>query len=137
LTGSFQKFLIPKDDLGVNGNIDQLVFTTVTSAGNAPNYYLDTINIEEIAGELFSWSPPPGMIFEIFSVGWNIMDNITTLEPENFMGISTLANGVTLRTRVSGQTFFSAGFMSLFDIHAGGAEMNPPIFGRFLGSSLR
>jgi hypothetical protein len=128
--GSWQPFIIPKSDLGLNGStIDQIVFRTISTSGAPPNYYLDTINIEESGGELFSFVPPPGMTFEIFSVAFIIQDNITVLEPGQFMGLSALTNGVVLRTKVGGATFFSAGIKTLFDIYANGSDLESTMFG--------
>jgi len=127
---TWQRFVIPKNIMFLEGeDIDQLVFTTNSSSGQPPNYYLDTVNIEEQGGVLYSFTPPPGLVFELHSVDFILRDNITIIEPENFMGLSALTNGVIVRTQVDGITRFSGGVKSIADWLDGGSNVKSVIQG--------
>ncbi len=106
--GDWQQFAIPKVDMGLNGStIDQVVFTTLVTSGVGPNYYLDTINIEETGGAAYTFAPAKGVVFELLTVQYTFLDNITVIEPAKMMS-ATLANGIRVRTRIGGITRFSA-----------------------------
>lgn len=127
---TWQQFFVPKSDMGLNGSIiDQLIFTTSSTSGAPPNYYLDTINIEETGGEFFSFGPPPGAIFEIWEVMFTFFDNVTVIEPGEFLGAGTLANGIRVRTRINNQTAFAAGLKSFAEIMSVGGKVLTPLVG--------
>lgn len=121
---TWHAFVIPKESLDISSEtIDQIVFTTHSSSGQPPNYYLDTINIEEQGGVLYSFAPPKGMVFELYSVDFVLRDNVSIIEPENFMGLAALTNGVRVRTQVDGITRFSGGVKSIADWLDGGSNV--------------
>jgi hypothetical protein len=130
LLGAWQRFVIPKEVFGISSEeIDQIVFSTVSTSGQPPNYYLDTINIEETGGILYTFSPPLGQVFDLYSVDFVLRDNVTAIEPEQFMGLAALTNGVRVRTRVDGITRFSAGVKVLADWLAAGSNVKSTMFG--------
>ena len=124
LLNTWQRFVIPKDDLELNGStIDQLVFTTVSTSGQPPNYYLDTINIEESGSIAYTFAPIAGQVFEIDTVEFTFSDNITVIEPDQIMGIAALANGIRVRTTTDGITRFSGGIKTFTGfLESGGNE---------------
>jgi len=126
---AWQQFVIPLDDLGAaSATIDQFVFTTKSSSGQPPNYYLDTINIEEAGTEIFGFAPPPGMVFDIFSVSLVMRDDITVLEPNQMMGLAALQNGLRIRTVSEKVTRFSAGIHTIYDFESfGGIKVSETI----------
>ena len=129
LIGSWQEYAIPKADLGLNGStIDQLVFTTLVSSGVGPNYYLDTINFEEIGGKVFTFQPPKGVIFEIKTVQFTFLDNITVIEPSQIMS-ATLSNGIRIRTVTDGITRFSGAILDFTQWLSLGVDISSQIFG--------
>ena len=130
LLNTWQRFVIPKGIMLLEGeSVDQVVFTTNSSSGQPPNYYLDTINIEEQGGVLYSFTPPPGLVFELYSVDFVLRDNVSIIEPENFMGLPALTNGVRVRTQVDGITRFSGGVKSIADWLDGGSNIKSVIQG--------
>lgn len=130
LLNSWQRFIIPKGDLGLNGTIlDQLVFTVNVTNGQPPNFYLDTINIEQSGSEIFSYQPQPGQVFELLSVHFTFRDAITVIEPNQIMGVSALANGLRIRTKVSDRTTFSARYKTFNDFMAFGGDITTQIIG--------
>lgn len=121
LLNVWQQFIVPLGDLGASSaTIDQFLFTTRSSSGQPPNYYLDTINIEEVGTDIFKFAPPPGLIFDIESVSIAMRDNITVLEPNQIMGVSALTNGLRIRTVSSGVTRFSGGISTIYDLESFG-----------------
>ena len=125
---AWQRFIIPKAIMGLNGeSIDQIVFTTHSSSGQPPDYYLDTINVEEQGSILYTFAPPRGMVFELHSVDFVLRDDVSTIEPENFMGLPALTNGVRVRTQVGGVTRFSGGVKAIADWLDGGSNVKSVI----------
>lgn len=126
----WQRFVIPKGDSGLNGStIDQIIFTSTSTTGAPANFWLDCINIEEIGGVLFSFTPPTGGVFELFSVNIALLDNITTVEPDQIMSVPALTNGIVIRTQVNNRVLFSAGFKSFNDLYATGIRKDSEIIG--------
>lgn len=119
--GAWLPFVIPKIDMGLNGSIiDQVVFTTLSSSGQPPNYYLDTINIEESGSKVFSFSPEPGQVFELDTINISFSDNITVVEPNQLMGLPSLTNGVRFRTVTDGVTRFGGGIRTIGELSSTG-----------------
>jgi hypothetical protein len=130
LLNSWQAFTIPKEDMGIlDQDIDQVNITTNSSSGQPPDYYLDTINIEQSGGQLFSVAIPKGLTFELFSINYMFQDNITQLEPNQIMGVSKLTNGIVIRTEVGGRATFGAGVRSFAELLAAGAQLDSTIIG--------
>lgn len=127
---AWQRYVIPKADLGVDTqNIDQVIFVTTTTSGQSANFYLDTINIEETGGKLFTAAIPKGLIFELFSINYMFQGSITTIEPDQIMGVSKLTNGIVIRTEVGGRASFAAGVRSFAELLAAGAQLDSTIIG--------
>jgi len=127
---AWHHFVIPKEILDLSSeDIDQIAFTTHSTTGSPPDYYLDTINIEETGGVLYSFAPPPGLVFELYSVDFVLRNNVSTIDPELFMGLAALTNGVRVRTQVDGATRFSGGVKVLADWLDGGSNVKSVIQG--------
>ena len=126
ILNAWQPFVIPKEDLGLNGStIDQLIFTTISTSGQPPNYYLDTINIEETGSTSYTFAPAAGQVFEIDTVEFTFTDNITVIEPQQIMGVSALTNGIRVRTTTDGVTRFAGGIKTFADfLGSGGNEVS-------------
>jgi hypothetical protein len=132
-TGSlnaWQQFTIPKADLGITDqDIDQFNITVGNTSGQPADFYLDTLNIEESGGQLFSATIPRGITFELYSINYMFHDNITQIEPNQIMGLSKLTNGITIRTEVGGRATFGAGARSFAELIAAGAQLDSTIIG--------
>ena len=127
---AWQRFVIPKAIMNIDAeDIDQIVFRTNSTSGQPPNYYLDTINIEEQGSILYTFAPQKGQIFEVFSVDYVLRNNVTNIEPELFMGLAALTNGVRARTSIDGITRFSGGVKSLADWLDGGSNVKSTMIG--------
>lgn len=93
--GSWQKFSIPKSDLGLGGeNIDELVVQTINSGGAAPNYYLDDLQWEETGVDLFYTVVP-----EIGT--WLHIDKLMVVYADAYTGIVTVAGNTENATMPS------------------------------------
>ena len=127
---TWQKYVIPKSAMGLNGStIDQLVFTTLSTLGAPPDYYLDTLNIEQSGSIAFTFQPQIGQIFEVDTVELTFSDNITVIEPEQIMGVSSLVTGIRFRTVVDGVTRFSGGSKTFTELLSGGGNQTSVILG--------
>jgi hypothetical protein len=130
LLNVWQKYVIPKGEMGLNGStIDQLVFQTISTAGQPPNYYLDTISIEQSGSIAFTFQPAIGQIFEIDTSELTFSDNITVIEPEQIMGLSSLVTGIRFRTIASGVTRFSGGSKTFTELLSAGGNQTSVIIG--------
>ena len=130
LLNVWQKYVIPKSQMGLNGSIiDQLVFTTLSTLGAPPDYYLDTLNIEQSGSVAFTFQPQIGQVFELHTVELTFSDNITVIEPEQIMGLSALVTGIRFRTVVDGVTRFSGGSKTFTELLAGGGNQTSVVIG--------
>ena len=130
ITGQFQQFAIPKSDLGLNGqSIDQVVITTNSTAGQPPDYYLDLIQFQESGLKEFSVTLNPGQKFQVLSVNYAILDNVTVVEPDSFLGAGNLANGIIIRTQRQGGTAFLRGVKGIADVAAAGGQIGTIVTG--------
>jgi len=130
ILNAWQQFIIPKASLGITDElIDQLVVTTGATTGSPPNYYLDTINIEQSGSRLFKFEVPTGKIFEVFSVNYTLIDNITVIEPRQLMGVASLTNGLTVQTVIDDETTFGASVKNISEIIEAGAQLDSTIIG--------
>lgn len=78
--GVWQKFIIPKVDLGIEGgNVDELIIEVGVTTGQTPRFYLDNIQIEETAGVAFSASPAQGKVFEYQRLELYFEDAVSTI----------------------------------------------------------
>ena len=127
---TWQKYVIPKSAMGLNGSIiDQLVFTTISTLGTPPDYYLDTLNIEQSGSIAFTFQPDIGQIFEVDTVEFTFADNITVIEPEQIMSLASLVTGIRVRTVIDGITRFSGGSTTFTDLLSGGGNIVSTIIG--------
>ena len=127
---TWQRFVIPKSIMNISTeSIDQLVFRTNSTSGQPPDYYLDTINVEEQGSILYTFAPPKGLVFELYSVDFILRNNVTAIEPELFMGLAALTNGVRVRTSIDRATRFSAGVKVLADWLDGGSNVKSTMIG--------
>ena len=130
-TGAWQSFTIPLSDFGVSGPIDQLIITTTVTTGAAPNYYLDELDFRASGSVVYTGEPDKKTTFEFDEMDLIITDNVTgitavagatenatghSLSYDKFMGLTALANGVTLRQTRLGVVLFSVTFRNLSDI---------------------
>jgi hypothetical protein len=127
---AWQPFVIPKVDMGLNGSvIDQFLFTTESTSGQPPNYYLDTINIEEVGSKVFTFAPLPGQVFELDTVHLTFSDNITVVEPNQIMSLPALTNGIRFRTVIDGVTRFSGGVKTIHAFLSTGVNVGNQVTG--------
>lgn len=120
----WQKFIVPKADLGLNGStIDELIITTIDGgAGDAPDYYLDDIQIEETGGGVvYSVKPTDGSLFEVHSISLFMADALTGNYPNNIsynklLNLASLPNGVSFNASEKGEVVFSSSFRDFADV---------------------
>ncbi len=138
LLGTYQNFVIPKDDMGLNGfTVDEFDIVITRSGGAKPTIHFDNIQIEE-TGEpiVFTLAPQGGkrILLERFILAYvdNIDLTVTNgtvagLSYDKLMGLTKLPNGITVRTQIAGETFFAAVITSIGDSLKGGASISSPI----------
>lgn len=125
LLNAWQKFSIPKEDLGIAGDtVDEMIIQTATTTGAPPDYYLDTMQVEETGGKIFKSSPAVGQTFVADRIRLTMVDALAgtltdgtmpALSYNQFLGVSALAAGLTLTLHRKGQIIFKDTWASLSD----------------------
>ncbi len=124
----WQKFSIPLSDLSLVGTtIDAIRIQTIsTGGGQAPNYFLDDVQIEETGGSIiYTIEPDLGTWLHIECIHLIMADlfasevlngTVPGIPYDAFLGVSALSNGIIYQ-RLSGKDIrFSFGFKQLSDI---------------------
>jgi len=111
--GVYQSIVIPKADLGLNGDtIDEMVITLTRSGGAKPIVYFDEIQIEETGDSLrYTVVPAAGTVLHVTQVVFTVADTGTAgaAYAYNKIGaISTLANGIVFNAVSVGENLFSS-----------------------------
>jgi hypothetical protein len=118
----WQQFTIPLSVFGASGNIDEVVIETVRTAGQPPNYYLDTLQLEEGGSITYTAEPERGFRYEFDTVEMFLVDALDTALVNNSMpslsynkilDVPQLTNGITLRFTQSNRVQFSGSFRDL------------------------
>jgi hypothetical protein len=119
------KFTIPLSTLELIGNVDEMVIQTVRSTGAQPDYYLDTVQLEESGSAIYTAEPEKGEryefdtieLFMVDALGTTLTDNsMLNLSYDKFLGVTQLTNGIVLRLTRKGEITFNATFRDLGDI---------------------
>lgn len=122
---AWQKFTIPLSSFGVVGNIDEMAIQTVRTAGQPPDYYLDTLQLEEAGSIIYTAEPENGKRYEFQEIDLFLEDALDTTLLNNSMpnwssdqllGLSSLSNGITLRFTQTNKVRFSGTFRNLGDV---------------------
>ena len=128
--GAWQSFSIPIDEFEAVGDIDQLTVVTTTTSGAAPAYFLDDLNLRASGSIVFKAEIPKDKTFRVKRIELSFRDNIDlfatvagatenatalTLNPGGLMGLSSLTNGIAMRSVVSGVTGQSAVIRNMAD----------------------
>lgn len=130
---AWQAFDIPLSNFGVSGNIDQLIIQTVRTSGQPPNYYLDTIQLEESGTLTYTVEPDIGTVFQFKTFDMVMVDDIATalasnsmpnLSYDKILGLSSLTNGITIRRFSSEKVQFSLVARKLTDFLFAAFEIN-------------
>lgn len=131
---SFEEFdtwhniAIPYAELGIStGTVDMVQLEIeARDGGKSPKFWFDDIHFEATGTPAeYRITKDPGYDFEVYKLRFTIVDNITTLEHGAFMGLSSLANGITYKRVQDGETQFSISLRNLGDLTVvGGNEVN-------------
>jgi hypothetical protein len=118
----WQKFTVPISTFEAAGNVDEFSVVTVRTSGQPPNYYLDTIQLEEAGSIVYTAEPERGFRYEFNALDILVVDALDTtllnnsmpnLSYDKILGVPQLANGVTLRFTQAGRVQFSGTFRDL------------------------
>lgn len=121
----WQKFSIPLTTFGVSGSIDEMVVQTVRNASSPPDYYLDTMQLEEAGGKVYSVKANPGTRYEVSTLEITVAATLDTrladatmlnLTWDEFFGLPALSGGLTLRWIRKGVVQFSVNFKHVGDM---------------------
>ncbi|QDP62954.1 MAG: hypothetical protein Unbinned5081contig1002_59 [Prokaryotic dsDNA virus sp.] len=125
-TGSYQSFVIPKEDLGLGGSIvDEMTITITRSGGARPTIYFDVMQIEETGSPAtFTATANQGTRFKVRKILYQWVDAGTggAAYAYNKIGaIPSLANGIVISSVQDGVTIFSSTLRQLSDFTFTGA----------------
>lgn len=108
----WQKFTIPLDDFALSSvTVNQLIVRTSGTSGNAPDYYLDDIQLEESGIEIYQVAPNKGEILRIDQISIAMADaydgtlanaSHPNIKYNQFLGVASLTNGLALRRTSNG-----------------------------------
>lgn len=110
LTGQWQEFSIPLEDLAISSStMDGVRFRTIdVGAGPPPDYYLDSLQWEQLSsgGIVYSYGPGRNEIYRAYGISWTLVDNYTSASPTSnarglsynkFGALTQLTNGIQTR----------------------------------------
>lgn len=125
-TGSYQGFVIPKDDLGIGGSIvDEMTLTVLRSGGTKPTVYFDVMQIEETGNPAtYVATALPGTTFKVRKIVYQWVDAGTggaAYAYDKIGAVPTLANGINISSIQDGVTIFSSTLRQLSDFTFTGA----------------
>lgn len=105
---AWQKFAIPLADFGLGAvNIDQLIVKTIDIGGGAaPDYYLDTVQLEETGQEIFSAIADTGSKYYVTDLSITMADaydstlansSVQNIKYNQLLALAKLGNGILFR----------------------------------------
>jgi hypothetical protein len=126
LLGVWQAVGISKSEFGISDDlIDEFVIKTISNASGAPNApkaYIDVLQIEEAgAPRTFIFEPPPGTQFKFQKneASYQANSNATSLDPDEFITIPKLPNGLITILTKDGATAVATALRDNFDLQMG------------------
>ena len=134
LLDEWQSFVILKESLGVTGEtVDELTLTVVVTAGVAPNFFLDRMQVEASGGAVFTATPNLGTRFFLATFDLIMADALAGtvangtmlgLSYDKLLGVSKLTAGGIVLTRFSeGKIAFRTSFSDLSEMLFGGLDI--------------
>lgn len=113
LLNTWQSFSIPMDEFNYGGNMDGITIRTIDIGGGPPpDYYLDTVQLEETGGATFTIEPDPNTVLNIKKLVFTFTDadhtaiinsgstsNQFSMQPNNYdeiLGLGALATPVSV-----------------------------------------
>ncbi len=125
--GTWQKFAIPFSALAfTSSTFDQLVIRTIGSGGSTPDYYLDTLQVEESAGaSIYSITPQRGHILSLDTLTIAMVDaydttlasnSVSKISYNKFLNLSALTTGIQVVIYSKGDVLESDLFKHHLDI---------------------
>jgi hypothetical protein len=118
LLGSYQGFAIPKGDFNITTEtVDEIDMTVTRAGGSKPTFRFDTWQIEETGTPAtFVYRPTLEQTVKLIAIKVVFADNVTATSSYNaFLGVSALANGITVTAQSVGKSVFSGTFQRLID----------------------
>lgn len=116
---TWHSIVLSLDDLGISGatTVDAFrVEQTQKQGGKAPKYYLDQIQIEQTGVPVtFQTFKDKTRDFYAYGVRVAFKDNVTVIEPSEFMGVAKLANGVQYRRVIENEIQFNISVREMSD----------------------
>lgn len=115
--GSYQGFVIPKADMGVDGlTVDELTITFLVT-GPKPTVRFDVMQIEDDGAPLrYAFDLDAEEEFFLHTLKFVMADNVTAVsDPSNFFSISALTNGIVIDIHSLGSPVFSGSFRRTVD----------------------
>ena len=124
---AWQAFTIPLSAFGVTGNVDELTIQTVRSSGQPPDYYLDTLQLEQSGSVVYTVEPPKGNVFFVNTIKFVLVDalditlssNAYNLSYDKILNVPSLVNGLALRYTRRGEVQQAGVFRRLYDFILG------------------
>lgn len=122
---AWQQFTIPLSTIGVTGTIDEMLIEVVSTAGQPPDFFLDTIQLEEAGAVVYTASPGEGKRYEFNAIEFFIVDAVDTtladatmpnLSYNKILGVTQLVNGISFRLTMGGIVRFDGTFRNLADM---------------------
>jgi hypothetical protein len=132
LIGSYQSFVIPKADLGLESvTVDQMNIVINRTGGVKPTIYFDKMQIEQTGSPAkFSFVARKGTKFHAAQIVFSVADTGTggTAYAYNQLGgLSSLTNGLVITIKQGGTTAFTANLKNNGDFIAAGAVIGNKI----------
>jgi len=117
----WQTFIIPVDDFGAGGDVDQIVIKQIDIGLDvAPTYYLDEFQFEETGGfEDFTYAPGAKEVFHVELIAQGAVANVTEANMKSynkFFGVPALSNGILTVIQQNNLLLLSIAVKQLFDI---------------------
>lgn len=111
-----QPFSIPLSDMGLtSGTVDAIRMTQVGKNGAAATWYLDEFKFAASATLTYTAQPATGKIVRYDRLEFTLVDNITALEPNKFMGL-TLTGGLMFQRFEAGAGGLAVNFTTLAEM---------------------
>tara|TARA_R110002020_G_scaffold175493_1_gene367385 strand:+ start:4933 stop:5967 length:1035 start_codon:yes stop_codon:yes gene_type:complete len=117
---TWQKFTIPLTAFSSeNETVNQIrIRTRDVGGGPPPDYFLDSIQLEEVGVPIVYEVIPDADYGYIESITVVVADNVTTLSYDSFLGVS-MNNGITVQSIRNGEEKFTSTIKTLGDLLQG------------------
>lgn len=120
-----QSFSIPLSEMGLtSGTVDAIRMTQVSKNGAAATWYLDEFKFSESATLVYTAQPAAGKIVRYDRLEFTVVDNITVLEPNKFMGL-TLTAGLMFQRIENNLSGPAVNFTSLAEMQRFTFDISP------------